>query len=80
MRSSTKQLFTLTLLIGYLGISILLFKKNVGSARMRESDIHPQSKDSSPTIPTYRQKGEKGKNSRRLYIQGMEQIRQIKEH
>ena len=37
--------------------------KKVGSARLRKSDIHPISPktDPSPTIPTYRQKEEKGK-------------------
>ena len=47
---------------------LLLLLKKVGSARQRESDIHPinQSEDHRPTIPTYRQKEKKGKKSRRL--------------
>ena len=40
---------------------LLLLLKKVSSARLGESDIH------SPTIPTYRQKEEKGKESRRLW-------------
>ena len=48
------------------GLSLLL-KKNVTMARLRESDIHPISpKTPAPTIPTYRQKDEKEKKSRRL--------------
>ena len=39
---------------------LLLFRK-VGSARLRESDTHPQSEDPSLTIPTYKQKKRKGK-------------------
>ena len=47
---------------------LLLLLKNVSSARLGESDIHPISPKThpSPTIPTYRQKEEKGKESRRL--------------
>ena len=37
------------------------YQKKVSSARLGESDIHPMSEDPSPTIPTYRQKEEKGK-------------------
>ena len=41
---------------------LLLLLKEVGNARLRESDPQPnQSKDPSPTIPTYRQKEDKRK-------------------
>ena len=39
-----------------------------------------QSEDPSPTIPTYRQKEEKGKKNKRLYRVGIEQLRPIKKH
>ena len=52
----------LSLLVGLL----LLLLKKVSSARLGESDIPYQSEDPSPTIPTYRQKEEKGKESRKL--------------
>ena len=56
---------------------ILLLVKEVGSARLRESDFTPyQSNDPSPTIPTYRQKEEKGKNNKRQ--KGIEQLRPIR--
>ena len=47
---------------------LLLLLKKVSSARPGESDNYTpyQSEDPSPTIPTYRQKEEKGKESRRL--------------
>ena len=45
---------------------LLLLSKKVSSARLGESDTPYQSEDSSPTIPTYRQKEEKEKESRRL--------------
>ena len=46
----------------------LLLLKKVGSSRLREIEWYAayQSEDPSPTIPTYRQKEEKGKKSRRL--------------
>ena len=45
----------------------LLLLKKVSRARLGESDIHPISpKTPAPTIPTYRQKEEKGKESGRL--------------
>ena len=50
----------LSLLVG------LLLLNKVSSARLGESDIPYQSEDPSPTIPTYRQKEEKGKESRKL--------------
>ena len=59
-------LILITFLITFLH-SLLLFKK-VGSARLgsREWYTPYQSEDPSPIIPTYRQKEEKGKESRRL--------------
>ena len=54
---------------------LLLLKKKVSSARLKESDIHPFSqKTSAPTIPTYREKEEK------KTIVGIEQLRPIKKH
>ena len=46
---------------------LLLLSKMVGIAMLRENDIHGfyQAEDPSPTIPTYRQKEEKGKNIKR---------------
>ena len=46
----------------------------------REWHTPYQSEDPSSTIPTYKQKEEKGKKSRRLYIVGKEQLRSIKKH
>ena len=45
---------------------IIIIRKGRQCKAERESDIPYQSENSNPTIPTYRQKEEKGKNSRRL--------------
>ena len=47
-------------------IIIIIFKKDRQCKAEREWYTPYQSEDPSPTIPTYRQKEEKGKKSRRL--------------
>ena len=47
-------------------IIIIIIKKGQQCKAGREWYTPYQSKDPSPTIPTYRQKEEKGKESRRL--------------
>ena len=47
-------------------IFIFVIKKGRQCKAERESYTPYQSEDSSPTIPTYRQKEEKGKKSKRL--------------
>ena len=47
-------------------IIIIIIKKGRQCKAERERYIPYQSEDPSPTIPTYRQKEEKGKESRRL--------------
>ena len=47
-------------------IIIIIIIKKVGSARLTEIYTPYQSKDISPTIPTYRETEERGKKSRRL--------------
>ena len=50
-----------TLLLSLLLLLLLIFKK-VGSARLRESDLHPISpKTQVPAIPAYRQREKKWK-------------------
>ena len=48
-------------------IIIIIIKKGQQCNARREWYTPYQSEDPSPTIPTYRQKEEKGKESRRLY-------------
>ena len=51
----------------HITLLLLLLLKKVSIARLGESDIHHISpKTPAPRIPTYRQKEEKGKESRRL--------------
>ena len=61
-------------------IIIIIIKKGRQYKAEREWCAPYQSDDPSQTIPTYRQKEEKGKKSRRLYIVGLEQLRTIKKH
>ena len=51
----------------YLRIILIIIKKGRQCKAERESYTPYQSEDPSPTIPTYRQKEEKGKRSRRVY-------------
>ena len=69
----------LILLLSFLLLLLLL--KEVRNARTAESGLRSipcQSKESSPTIPTYRKKEEKGKKVE--YKKGSEQLRLIKRH
>ena len=63
---------------GWGDIIIIIVKTGRHCKAERESYTHYQSEDLSPTIPTYRQKEEKGKNSIRLASIGIEQLRPIK--
>ena len=58
------------------------YKNEVGSARLRECDIHPsyQSEHRSSTIPTNRHKEEKGKIVEDYTVVGIEQLRPLKKH
>ena len=59
-------------------IIIIIIKKGRQCKAEREWCTPYQSEDPSPTIPTYRQKEEKGKKSRRLYIVRIEPPSSIK--
>ena len=58
--------------------TVLLLLKEVDSARLGERITLYQFNDPSPTIPTYGQKEEKEKNSRRQ--KGIEKLRPIKRY
>ena len=60
--SFTKKILLQIIII----IIIIIIKKGQQSKAGREWYTPYQSEDPSPTIPTYRQKEEKGKKSRRL--------------
>ena len=61
-------------------IIIIIIKKGRQCKAKREWYTSYQFEDPSPTTPTYRQKEEKGKKSRRKTIVGIEQLRPIKKH
>ena len=56
----------IVIIVFWLGSDIIIIKKGRQCKAEREWCTHYQSEDPSPTIPTYRQKEEKRKKSRRL--------------
>ena len=65
--------------VGCFIIIIIIIKKGWQCKADREWYMPDQSEDPSPTIPTYRQKEEKGKKSKRLIV-GIEKLRPTKKH
>ena len=74
-------IITVTIIVTIILTITITITIKKGRQRKAEREQHTphQSEDPSPTIPTYRQKEEKGKRVED-YIVGIEQLRPIKKH